>query len=531
VKVGRALLVATAFASLGVCYWVAFSAPAVGTYHDDGIYVVTAKALAQGDGYRIVSLPEPLPQTKYPILFPFLLSLVWRLVPQFPANAPFLKLLPLAAGLLWCALSFRVVKAQAGPIPAVVIAWLTLASPWVVFLSTTMLAETTFAALCWASLLLLDRMSDEAGRVGRRDVAWALAAGLLAGAAVLTRTVGIAMVAAGTLWLLAIRRPRPAAGFVLAALAVAAPWFVWASSTARQIPAAAGYYSSSNYLNWTVLWNFEWTDKLTVVLSNTVQTVLAPAKLLGLPKSLTLPLGTALGVLMVVGLVRRARTQAGVLEFFFLFSLGLILLWPWPVTRFLVPMYPLVLLYMWTGFVAVVEKLSLADVGKSRLTAAAVTVTLALGFTGMASASRYIARSGISWPVVTCDDRWADYQAIASWIRSETPDDAVLVSTLDPLFYLYSGRKAARAFSIDPVELYYKAALDREPLGPPARLIDRIKLARADYLVDAPGSCFGEEPFLRRQIDALRRRAPDDLRPIPDAPAWARWIFHVRRPR
>ncbi len=29
-----------------------------GVYHDDGIYVSTAKALAEGQGYRLINLPE-----------------------------------------------------------------------------------------------------------------------------------------------------------------------------------------------------------------------------------------------------------------------------------------------------------------------------------------------------------------------------------------------------------------------------------------------------------------------------------------
>src|SRR5437867_3443068 len=47
-----------------------------GGYHDDGIYVTTAKALATGQGYRIVSLPYEPAQTKYPPFYPFLLSLI-----------------------------------------------------------------------------------------------------------------------------------------------------------------------------------------------------------------------------------------------------------------------------------------------------------------------------------------------------------------------------------------------------------------------------------------------------------------------
>ena len=50
----------------------------IGVYHDDAIYVTTAKALAQGDGYRLINLPGTPPQTKYPILYPFLLAAVWE---------------------------------------------------------------------------------------------------------------------------------------------------------------------------------------------------------------------------------------------------------------------------------------------------------------------------------------------------------------------------------------------------------------------------------------------------------------------
>src|SRR5579864_8867895 len=53
-------------------YWTALHAPAVGMFHDDGIYAVTAKALATGHGYRIISLPGEIAQTKYPILLPAL---------------------------------------------------------------------------------------------------------------------------------------------------------------------------------------------------------------------------------------------------------------------------------------------------------------------------------------------------------------------------------------------------------------------------------------------------------------------------
>ncbi len=52
-----------------------------GVYHDDGIYVSTAQALAEGQGYRLINLPGSPAQSKFPILYPALLAVVWRLWP------------------------------------------------------------------------------------------------------------------------------------------------------------------------------------------------------------------------------------------------------------------------------------------------------------------------------------------------------------------------------------------------------------------------------------------------------------------
>src|SRR6266705_2321119 len=67
-------------------YYAVLTPERFGAYHDDGIYVTTAKALATGQGYRIISLPYEPSQTKYPPFYPLLLSLIWRAYPHFPQN-------------------------------------------------------------------------------------------------------------------------------------------------------------------------------------------------------------------------------------------------------------------------------------------------------------------------------------------------------------------------------------------------------------------------------------------------------------
>jgi len=54
----------------GAAFWGA-NKQILGLFHDDAIYAVAGKALASGDGYRIVSLPGAPAQTKYPFLYFF----------------------------------------------------------------------------------------------------------------------------------------------------------------------------------------------------------------------------------------------------------------------------------------------------------------------------------------------------------------------------------------------------------------------------------------------------------------------------
>src|SRR5271154_4995041 len=60
--------------------------PEFGRLHDDALLFVSAKGLADGEGFRVLSLPEQPAQTKYPVLYPLYMSLVWRMNPNFPAN-------------------------------------------------------------------------------------------------------------------------------------------------------------------------------------------------------------------------------------------------------------------------------------------------------------------------------------------------------------------------------------------------------------------------------------------------------------
>ena len=75
--------------------WTHRDMPQLGKLHDDSLYVIAGRSIAQGLGSKIPSLPGEPAQTKYPPLLPALVSLVWLAHPD-----PF-TIRPALTGLAW----------------------------------------------------------------------------------------------------------------------------------------------------------------------------------------------------------------------------------------------------------------------------------------------------------------------------------------------------------------------------------------------------------------------------------------------
>src|SRR6266550_2480117 len=196
--------------------------PRFGDLHDDSLYYVSAKSLADGGGYRIESLPGEPSQTKYPPLYPLLLSIAWRIDPQFPHN------LPLAAWISWLALPVVLLQ-LAALYPSLGIstgrAWLLLflfaANPYVILFSTQLLSEMLFLALSLAAMLLVERAAK--GSSGAT-----IAAGAVAGLAYLARSAGLALLVAAVIYLWPLRKQRSLAMlFTAAMIPFIAGWMIW----------------------------------------------------------------------------------------------------------------------------------------------------------------------------------------------------------------------------------------------------------------------------------------------------------------
>src|SRR5215831_2839916 len=119
----------------------------VGLLSDDGWYTILAKALATGQGYQLINSPSAGIMPVYPPVYPFLVSLAYRVWPSFPDNLVLLKLVSVVAMLLvGCATYEHFRLDRRWPHSLSLICAVTVAlAPGLVFIATSsMMSECAF---------------------------------------------------------------------------------------------------------------------------------------------------------------------------------------------------------------------------------------------------------------------------------------------------------------------------------------------------------------------------------------------------
>jgi len=459
----RAITIAF-FALLTVAYAISWFAPAVGLHYDDGAWLVAAKAIAAGHGYTVESLPDPAQQTSPP-LFAAILAL-FALVSRQPA---WLKLLPLGCTAGWLALTRKLLlKMGASRNDALWLVGLTAACPMVLLLGTNLMAESLFALLVTAALLMLLE-------------GHALATGILAALATLTQTAGVALIVACIFTLVARRRFRGAVIFTAVSMAMVAPWFGWS------LAQAARDYANHTYVASTLFTGLDANERLVVLGRNLYLVIASPSSLLTGGWSGTPAMISTVVVLLWSLFVRRQFLPD---LFIALYCIALLFRTS-PPQRLIAPILPLALWLVWRVFRLMRLREALA--------ALVVVITVlplwatAIRLPAMVSNGYFPSDSGPA-------DNWHDTRNLFAFIRDNTPEQSVLLANFDPAFYLNTGRKTIRGFVPNGFELYYA---ERKTALTPDQLSRAILHSRVRYVALTPDRGLPESESFHKSVEAL----------------------------
>jgi hypothetical protein len=478
---------------LWIAVWAARLDGPIDLRWDASTYFVLGTSLAQGKGYRLLNEPGEIEAVQYPPLLPALVAVhQWALgTSDYVSVGSRLRLSYFLLSGAYLLTAYLVVRGFLEP-PLALAATAGTAFSFYSFLypSDSLYAEVPFALVSMLFLLCL-RRRDRPG--------YGIVAGLLAGAAYLIRTAGIALLAVWVADSLMRRRFRQAA---LRAAAAALPVLAWQAHVARvsgssayREPAypyqrAAYYYSNVTYgeNSWLI-------DPFQPELGCTLPQDLARRvgrNLLVVPRSigesawiavasapylldkvyrgLHLPwkqpprepvLSVTGACLTLIGI--GALVGAGLLlvegewlyPLYFGLSLAMISLTPWPSQfwRYLAPLTPLSYLFLLLSLNAAARWL--ARRGKWGSTAGAfvataplsamllVQVVIAAGFLRLLPIS-YYAADGTERPgrLLTYEPVWHALDPALEYLRLHAGSGDVIATSVPHLAYLRTGHRA-----------------------------------------------------------------------------------------
>jgi hypothetical protein len=419
----------------------------VGVTNDDGMYVILAKSLATGHGYRWLNLPGAPAATHFPPGYPAILAVLWWIAPAFPANVIVFKLANAMFMAVAATATFALARTRlelGEPAAAALTFAGTLGIP-VLTLSTIVMSEALFLALLIPTLLLAERVLSAEERSGR-DV---LVLALLAGAATLVRTHGVALIAAVVLALALRRRIRDALVFAGATLALVAPWQLWVSIHSSAVPLAmrgnyesyGAWFATGLHANGLGLIG-RTVGRTTTELAGMLATVVAPS----MPVAVRLLALAVVLAALCVGL-RELWRRAPVVTFFLGFYLAIVVIWPFSPTRFVWGVWPLVIALL--GLAA-----------RRALAWRPTTPTARLARFAAVAASALVASGYVAYNVRGYRHQWwssipravsRNASPLVAWVGTHVPPDAVVATEVESAVYLYTGRRAVpvSTFTVD----------------------------------------------------------------------------------
>ncbi len=481
-----------------------------GTYHDDAIYVITAKALALGKGYRLIDLPMTPFQTKFPILYPALLAIIWKIWPSFPQNLLAMQGISLFCGASTISLAYLFLVRFDYTSRGIALAsgLFCATSTFFLFFSSLTLSEAPYALISILALWAIEKQT----RFPSDNPGLQILMGLLLALPFLTRDIGLVLIPAGLLTLyLAGRRIRWVS---LGAALIVLPWIIWMVIGPKWSENPVNTYYT-NYLNWW--YSFGWLDFPKLLLVNSFYVTLGITTIsFGLFNYMSKQIGLFniififIGSLTILGILKQIKCNR-VLSYYLVGYLCVIMIWPWPPVRFLVPILIFLLVYLLNEICKTIYNYDIIF-NKKLLLVFCFIILFGFNLGHLYQAEKI--NKTMHYPVLSPSREpvsWSSYKDIFYWINTHTASNDIIASGLDSMVYLYTGRRAFRPFQMNPMDLFYFQDL---PTWTIENFMHILKAYQAKYLIQTPLPGFGEERPFSKIIKGTITRYPGLLKTV-----------------
>ncbi len=403
--------------------------PTLFTGGDNAVYIILAESIITGKGYRDIHLPEELPHAKYPFGFPLLLSFFILI---FGSHILVLKLVVLLTGLGAFYFMYRIGKFLFEEKVYIVMLFYLSILAFMVY-SHRILSEMPFLFFSLGTLYFFTKA--QTGKPFFYYISFVLATYTF-----FIRTAGISLIIAMMLVLLLKKHYKYLGIFAAIFLVCFIPWYMRNASIPNavsyidQFLISDPYHLESERVSFIELVSRVWGNFAFysfTILPKTLLPILRGDLLLSIA-------GLIFTALILVGFAKE-RQKCSVINFYFIFAIIILLGWPiiWSSERFLLPILPIIVLYLFFGIFWLEEKFGFTYVFR-----AAIVMVIILNFV-------VIIRD--AWNVMPYTvqyfrgDRYAGYSKlwrnhfeIIDWIKENIPEDKIIMARKPEFVYLLS---------------------------------------------------------------------------------------------
>ncbi|MEO8199508.1 MAG: glycosyltransferase family 39 protein [Gemmatimonadota bacterium] len=412
--------------------WLSRSPAVTPAANDDALYLLLARSL-QSFHYLDSHILGSPGHSQYPPAFPAVLAVSGAIFGNTLAVAQITTVLFSAISLL---LIFDLAQRYAGPVLGVLTLAPLVFSRLLLGYAGRVVTESPYMAFSFAAIWVLCTVRDSTRRY--------LFATILAILAGLTRSIGLSIIAAVFVSLLVERRFRWAAVFAVASSATVGAWLYWTTIAPTQ-------FTERSYAAVTTTTAKHFSGPLGLVLTRSQKFVeVYIARSLGAGLQVPTIEGSRLDnifwiVLLFAGTcigLYLLRRKAPIIPLYFIAYCGVLLLYPYKLTRFFMPIAPLMLLSVFVTFRAIGDRWGQRlGLVLGILLSATLVATTAPAAIQVASKS---ARCDRSHATVSAScfapDRLAFFSAVR-FTSANIPADAAVVTIKEAAFSYYTGRK------------------------------------------------------------------------------------------
>ncbi len=407
--------------------------PKLFTGGDNAIYMILAESISQGRGYRDLYLPNELPHTQYPFGFPLLLA---PFVLFFGMNVVILKFVVVLSGLAALYFMIKICESLFKERIFILIASY-VSIPIMINYNHWILSEMPFVCFSLAAIYLLMKAHDN------REYLYYV--GFVCGIyAVFIRTAGIGLVLGIIIWLLLRKRYKQFIIFVCMFVVIFVPWQLRSAGVERgggyieQLLAKDPYEMDLGRIGVLDL-----AKRLARNFVYYTFTIL-PSALLPTLKArfLEIATGLVLAALTVIGFATRIRRRT-FLEIYFVISIVLLLAWPdvWSSDRFLLPVLPIFIIYMYHGVMWLKDKIRfeyLVEVFAGMIIVLNTVDIIPAVRQSLAVNMAYV--NGDRYAGYTTD--WRRLFEIVEWTKTHVPQGSVIMARKPEFVYLVGRHKS-----------------------------------------------------------------------------------------